>query len=99
MAQAVMEASARSGLKAPEMAMSADQAQWLGALQSVKGADFDRLYLRQQKLAHGSALAVGTIYAKSGDDPELRQLATSTLPLMSSHGDMVNQVESKIGSQ
>ncbi|MDB5819134.1 MAG: hypothetical protein JWQ11_2774 [Rhizobacter sp.] len=98
-AQAVEDAAGRSGLKPPEMAMSADQAQWLGALQSVKGADFDRLYVRQQMLAHRSALAVVQIYADSGDHPGVRQLATSSLPLMSSHGDMADQMESKIGSR
>ena len=49
--------------------MSADQAQMLGALQSVSGSDFDKLYFKQQMLAHRSALAVEQIYAKSGDDP------------------------------
>lgn len=98
-AQAVADTAARSRLKPPEMAMSADQAQWLAALQSVKGADFDRLYLKQQKLAHRSALAVVQIYAESGDHPGVRQLASSSLPLMSSHGDMVNRMESTVGSQ
>jgi putative membrane protein len=98
-AQAVVDAAARSGLKPPEMAMSADQAQWLGALQSVKGVDFDKLYVRQQMLAHSSALAVVQIYATAGDYPEVRQMATSTLPLLTAHGDMVNQLGSKLGSR
>src|ERR1700712_5298825 len=51
----VRDAATRSGLKPPEMAMSADQAQWLGALQGVSGKDFDILYFKQQTLAHRSA--------------------------------------------
>jgi putative membrane protein len=97
--KAVRDAATRSGLKPPEMAMSADQAQLLGALQSVSGNEFDTLYLKQQTLAHRSALAVEQMYAKSGDDPNLRQLATSAVPLISSHGEMANQAATKLGSQ
>ena len=99
LSQAARDAAVRSGLKPPEMAMSADQAQSLGALQGASGSEFDRLYLRQQTLAHRSALAVEQIYAKSGDDRELRQLATSAIPLISSHADMAKQMEAKLGSQ
>jgi putative membrane protein len=97
--RAVRDAATRSGLKPPEMAMSSDQAQLLGALQSVSGNEFDSLYLRQQSLAHRSALAVEQMYAKSGDDPNLRQLATSAVPLISSHGEMADQAATKLGSR
>ena len=97
--QAVKDAAARSGLEPPEMAMSTDEAQLLSALQSVSGSEFDRLYFKQQTLAHRSALAVEQIYAKSGDDAALRQLATSAVPLISAHGDMANRMEAKLGSQ
>jgi putative membrane protein len=96
---AVRDAATRSGVKPPEMAMSADEAQLLGALQSVSGNEFDTLYLKQQSLAHRSALAVEQMYANSGDDPNLRQLAISAVPLISSHGEMANQAASKLGSQ
>jgi putative membrane protein len=97
--KAVIDTATRSGLKPPEMAMSADQAQLLGALQSVSGSEFDALYLKQQALAHRSALAVEQMYAKSGEDPNLRQLATSAVPLISSHAEMANQAATKLGSQ
>src|ERR1700712_4284911 len=83
--KALRDTAARSGLKPPEMAMSADQAQLLGALQSVSGNEFDTLYLKQQMLAHRSALAVEQTYAKSGDDPNVRRSATSAVPVISSH--------------
>jgi putative membrane protein len=97
--QAVRDAAMRSGLKAPEGAMSADQGQLLGALQGISGREFDTLYLRQQMLAHRSALAVAQLYAKSGDDANLRQLATSVLPLISSHAEMAEQAATRLGSQ
>ena len=97
--QALRDAAVRSGLKPPEMAMSADQAQLLGALQSVSGNEFDTLYLKQQTLAHQSALAVEQMYAKSGNDPNLRQLANSAVPLISSHGEMAKEAAAKLGSR
>jgi putative membrane protein len=81
------------------MAMSADQAQLQGALQSVSGNEFDTLSFKQQALAHRSALAVEQMYAKSGDGPNLRQLATSAVPLISSHGEMADQAATKLGRQ
>jgi putative membrane protein len=97
--KALQDAATRSGLKPPEMAMSADQAQLLGALQSVSGKDFDILYLKQQTLAHLSALAVEQMYAKAGDDPALQRLATTTVPLISSHGEMASQAATNLGSR
>ena len=97
LARAVRDAATRSGLKPPQMAMSADQAQWLGALQSVSGNEFDTLYLKQQQLAHRSALAVEQMYAKSGDDPNLQQFATSAVPLIASHDEMANQAVTRLG--
>ena len=99
LAKALVDAATRSGLKPPEMAMSTDQAQLLGALQSVSGNQFDTLYLKQQTLAHRSALAVEEMYAKSGDDPNVRQSATSAVPVISSHSEMASQAATKLGSQ
>ncbi len=99
LSQALRDAATRSGMKPPVMAMSADQAQWLGSLQGVSGSDFDRLYLRQQVLAHRSALVVQQMYAKSGDDSALRQSATAAIPVITSHGDMASQMEAKLGGQ
>ena len=95
---ALRDAAVRSGLKPPETAMSADQAQLLGALQGVKGNEFDALYFKQQMLAHASALVVEQMYAKSGDDPNLRQSATSAVPVIAAHGEMANQALTKLGS-
>ena len=98
LAKALVDATTRSGLKPPEMAMSSDQAQLLGALQSVSVKDFDSLYLKQQTLAHRSALVVQEMYAKSGDDPNVRQTATSAVPVISAHIERANEAATKLGS-
>jgi putative membrane protein len=87
----------RAGLTPPPMAMSADQAQLLSALQSQHGRQFDQLYARHQVLAHHSALVVEQSYAASGDNPALRQAAASAAPLISAHRAMAEQMSSRLG--
>lgn len=93
--KSLRDAAVRAGLKPPEMAMSADQAQLLAALQGLKGPDFDALYFKQQSLAHSSALTVELMYAKAGDDPVLRQFAGTVVPVVASHAAMADQAAKK----
>ena len=94
---ALRDATARSGLKPPPMGVSTDQAQLLGALQSMKGREFDRAYFRHQALAHQSALVVEQGYAATGDDPAVRQAAASAVPLIYSHLAMAEQMRATLG--
>jgi len=92
------QATQSSGLMPPPKGISADQAAFLGALQSLRGRDFDRAYFRHQALAHRSALTVEQAYAASGDNPSLRRAAASAVPIISSHLAMAEQMQSKFGS-
>jgi putative membrane protein len=49
------------------------------------GADFDRLYLRQQVQAHEAALALHGGYAANGDAPALRAVAAAAVPVVTQH--------------
>ena len=90
-AQALQQAAARSGLKPPVMAVGAGDSPLLAALQSARGAAFDRAYWRQQALAHRAALVTAQRYAANGDDPAVRQAATALVPIISSHLAMAEQ--------
>jgi putative membrane protein len=91
--QAVM----RAGLEPPKPGVGGDQSEFLAALQSARGPDFDKTYVRQQALAHRSALALEQGYAASGDEPTIRQVAVSTVPIVSAHLQMADQLKSKLG--
>lgn len=95
---ALADAAARAGLKPPPEGPSADQAQMLSALQSQRGHDFDKTYLKHQELAHHSALAVEQKYAAEGDQPAVRQVAAGAVPTISAHLQMAEQMKSRIGS-
>ncbi|MBV9840175.1 MAG: DUF4142 domain-containing protein [Sphingomonadaceae bacterium] len=87
------DTAAREGLAPPPDALGGDQAQMLNALQSLRGADFDKTYARQQALAHHSALTVQQQYAANGDDAALRQLASTTTGLISGHLAMAEKMK------
>ncbi|MFC7476570.1 DUF4142 domain-containing protein [Dankookia sp. GCM10030260] len=57
----------------------------LQQLQAAKGAEFDRLYARQQVAAHQQAVDLFSNYSRSGDTPQLKQWAEKTLPALQEH--------------
>ena len=73
--EALEQAAAASAMPLAHPGMSSDQAALLSSLQSVRGADFDRTYVRQQLLAHAQAIAVEESFATAGADPNLRRAA------------------------
>jgi putative membrane protein len=95
--QTVQQAAARSGLPPPRTSLSGDQSKMLSALQSLRGPDFDKTYARQQVLAHYQALVVEQGYASSGSDPNLRQAATSAVPIIRHHLQMAQQMQAQLG--
>jgi putative membrane protein len=95
--QTLLQAVAKAGLQPPHPGMSGDQAMFLASLQSQRGADFDHAYLRQQRLAHSAALAMESGYARTGDDGTIRQLAASSVPIITAHLNMAEQMAKESG--
>jgi putative membrane protein len=95
--QNLRSATAAANLSAPQSAISGDQARLLSALQSLRGAEFDRTYIRQQVLAHNQALAVTQNYASAGAEPNLRGAAQATLPVIKHHLEMAEQLRAALG--
>ena len=62
-------------------------------LQRASGADFDRLYLRQQVQAHEAALALHRDYARDGDVPALRAAAATAVPIVEQHLARARQLD------
>ena len=96
--QALRQATASAGLEpSPMGAVSADQAPLLGALQSLRGPEFDRVYWRHQALAHRSALTTTQHYAANGDTPAIRQAAAAAVPIIAGHLAMAEQMQAELG--
>lgn len=57
-------------------------------LETLKGASeqkFQPLYIDMQTIAHMEAVTLFATYAKSGDDPAVKEFATKTLPKLEMH--------------
>ena len=74
-------------------AIPAEHQAHLDALKAAKGAEFDRLFLAQQKEAHTKMLAALKSYAASGDSPSLKAFAAKAAPGVESHLGMVNSMK------
>lgn len=92
-------AAVASGLPPPGSGLSSDQAVLLGSLQSLRGAEFDETYARQQDLAHTQAVAVEGSFADAGADPNLRKAAQSALPILESHLTKARQLRAEVGGR
>ncbi|NIJ09480.1 putative membrane protein [Sphingomonas vulcanisoli] len=87
-----------AGLNPPKPGMSGEQSMFLAALQSQRGTEFDKVYIKQQALAHRAALAVEQAYAASGDNAAIRKVAAAAVPVITSHLQMADQMQAATGS-
>jgi len=70
----------------------------LQQLGQASGAEFDRLYARQQAMSHQQAVDMFRNYAQQGDTPALRQWASTTLPALEHHLQMAQQLQRSMPS-
>ncbi|MBD0271578.1 MAG: DUF4142 domain-containing protein [Acetobacteraceae bacterium] len=75
------------GVSAQQMATSLDRQHQalLQQLQGAQGAEFDRVFARQQVQSHQAAVDLFRAYAQSGDDEQLKRWASQTLPSLDEH--------------
>jgi len=70
------------------------QQQMMDELRGASGAGFDEVYLRQQVPAHEMALALHSNYARNGDTPALRAVASAAVPIIQQHLDQARRLSS-----
>ena len=60
----------------------------LDKLKSLSGDDFRKQYFSDQVSAHKSAVSLFERYGKGGDNPKLKEWASTTLPALQHHFEM-----------
>jgi predicted outer membrane protein len=76
------------------MTSDAQKAQMAGQLRAMPGGpEYDATYVQAQSMGHQEALAIHGSYAQSGDDPGLRRVARSALPLIRLHISQLRQMQ------
>ncbi|WP_292142361.1 DUF4142 domain-containing protein, partial [Mesorhizobium sp.] len=73
-------------------ALGPKEQQMLGELKSASGKAFDQKYIKMQTDAHKEAVALFSTYAKSGDDPAMKEFAKKTLPTLKMHEKHVKEL-------
>ena len=72
--------------------LDAEKQAMLDQLKAASGAEFDRLFVEQQKTAHPKALAMLQGYASGGDNEALKAFAGKTANAVKSHLDHANSI-------
>ena len=75
------------GVSAQQMPTRLDQQHeaLVQQLQGAQGAEFDRVFARQQVQSHQAAVELFRAYAQSGDNEQLKRWASQTLPSLEEH--------------
>jgi putative membrane protein len=73
--------------------LDAEKQGMLDKLKAASGADFDRLFVEQQKTAHQKALDLLQGYSSGGDNEALKAFATKTSTAVKSHLDHANRIK------
>ena len=82
---ATLAAAKAAGLMPPPAVLGQGTRAQIDALYAAAPAEFDRLYLKQQRAAHEQAIGVQQAYADHGDKAPLRASAKAAIPIISQH--------------
>jgi putative membrane protein len=66
-------------------------------LGELKGADFDRAYMKHMVMSHKMGSKLYESQQSSGQDPELKAFAAKVLPVVREHLKMAERISAKVG--
>src|SRR4029079_1187215 len=73
-------------------ALDQEHKEKLQQLQQANGRQFDQLYAQVQLQGHQKAVGLFQNYAQNGDNPQLKQFAQKTLPVLQHHLQMAENL-------
>lgn len=95
----IKAAAAAASIVAPATALEAAQRTTLDEIEEADATAIDALYLRHQRAAHESALALHRRYSESGDNAGLRQAASEILPVIEAHRAELDQLDQQAAAR
>jgi putative membrane protein len=87
-----------TGVQIPQQ-LDSKHRDMLGQLQNASGQQFHQLYRKQQIDAHQEAVQLFETYSKSGQNKELQEFASSTLPRLKEHQQMAQGLPERMQEQ
>jgi putative membrane protein len=88
------QALAEAKIAAPPEKLNAKDQKVYDKLKAAKGSAFDKAYIEAQYNAHVEAVNLFATYAKNGDNPRIKALASELLPTLQMHLDEVTKLRS-----
>ncbi|WP_028240510.1 DUF4142 domain-containing protein [Stutzerimonas azotifigens] len=92
--QTLAQLASEKNLEMSDRAMLMDKAKAM-ILQLRDGENFDEAYANNQVVAHEQTIELYREYVKSGENPDLKQYAESTLPKLEEHLKMAKELQTK----
>jgi putative membrane protein len=86
----------KKGVTAPKE-LTKKQQELYDHLAKLRGAEFDRAYIKHMVEDHKEDVALFEGMSKSGSDPDLKAFASKTLPTIKEHLKMAEQIHDKLG--
>ena len=87
----LMMIAAEKGVPVPQL-LDATHKQPLDRMPTLRGADFDRAYMREMAEAHDKAVKTFRQQAQSAADPDIKAFAQQTLPVLEEHQKMAHDI-------
>ncbi len=95
--QDLQQAALKAGMGETPKGLGGDQQKLLIALQSQRGVTFNRVYIKQQAIAHQEALVLNQGYAAQGASADVQQAARSAVPIIQRHLQMAVRLRAELG--
>ncbi len=80
----------------PPPRLTAQQQTQVDQLKGLRGREFDKAYIGQQVQTHEQALGLMQAYASGGDNPDIKQAAARTVPIIQHHLAMARKLQSSL---
>jgi putative membrane protein len=93
--EALKEAAKEAGLTVPEK-MNAEHQKHVDHFKDLKGADFDKEYVKHMVNSHTAGVALFQRASKEAKSPKLKEFATKTLPVVESHLEKAKKLQERI---
>ena len=93
----LIAAATAAGVPAPTLRLHPGQQRMVDELTKAPAAVFDQLFLKIQAAAHVDAVALHSTWAKVGEEPPLRDVASATVPIVTEHLHHVHRLQRQIG--
>lgn len=93
---AALEMNETRGVAPPPAELDTRRQTMLKHLQDAPADAFDATYADQQVLAHEETVSLMRSYSEGGDNPQLRSLALSTLPVVERHLTMMKRLRAEV---